>query len=283
MFHDTNWEAPLLRQALAGPCFYVGAVGSRNTHERRCAALREIGCPEHQITRVRGPVGLIPSMRDASMLAISALAEIVGEFHRRSLAAKRRTALILLAAGSGARFESGDKLLADLNGRTVLSYAAEKLEGEPLGARIAVTAPGQAARQDILRRHGWTIVENEDATTGQASSLRAGVRRIASDGAIEQVLILLADMPLIPDGHLEAMLEAMTPDVTAAMTAVGDVLCPPALFTRACFGELLELEGDRGAKAVFERQRRRRTIDIEPELALDIDGFSDLRRASQLL
>ena len=82
MFHDSHWETALLWQALQGPAFYVGAVGSSRTHTARCELLRQAGTSQHDIERVRGPIGLVPSMRDASMLAISTLAEIIDVFHR---------------------------------------------------------------------------------------------------------------------------------------------------------------------------------------------------------
>jgi xanthine dehydrogenase accessory factor len=77
MAHDPDWEAVLLKDALLGAAFYVGAVGSRKTKDRRAAALLRLGCAQEQIDRVRGPIGLVPSLRDASLLAVSALAEIV--------------------------------------------------------------------------------------------------------------------------------------------------------------------------------------------------------------
>lgn len=86
MFHDTEWETALLRQALGGKAFYIGAVGSRQTQQRRVEALRVAGCSPSAIARIHGPIGLVPSMRDASMLAISAMAEIVEAFHTRELA-----------------------------------------------------------------------------------------------------------------------------------------------------------------------------------------------------
>ncbi|MEO0983169.1 MAG: XdhC family protein [Pseudomonadota bacterium] len=84
MFHDPYWEAPLLMDALAGPAFFVGAVGSSRTQARRREALAAAGLGADEIARVRGPIGLVPSMRDASMLAVSALAEIVAAFHART-------------------------------------------------------------------------------------------------------------------------------------------------------------------------------------------------------
>ena len=83
MFHDAHWEAALLKQALGGPAFFIGAVGSAKTHAKRCESLREAGMSAHDIQRIRGPIGLVPSMRDASMLAISTLAEIVDAFHTK--------------------------------------------------------------------------------------------------------------------------------------------------------------------------------------------------------
>jgi xanthine dehydrogenase accessory factor len=72
MFHDHSWEEALLLQALQGPAFYIGAMGSRKTHANR----REFLSAD-QIEKKRGPIGLIPSLRDANLLALSTLAEIV--------------------------------------------------------------------------------------------------------------------------------------------------------------------------------------------------------------
>ena len=83
MFHDTESETVLLEQALIGPAFYIGAVGSRRTHQNRRSALENAGVSEGDIDRIFAPIGLVPSLRDASMLAISALAEIIGEYHRK--------------------------------------------------------------------------------------------------------------------------------------------------------------------------------------------------------
>jgi len=77
MFHDHDWEVALLSQALSSEAFYIGAMGSERTHKLRCEALGEAGVSAENIARIKGPIGLIPSMRDANLLALSALAEIV--------------------------------------------------------------------------------------------------------------------------------------------------------------------------------------------------------------
>jgi xanthine dehydrogenase accessory factor len=77
LFHDHDWEAALLQQALAGPAFYIGAMGSKRTHHTRCQTLAELGVSPQGIARINGPIGLIGSQRDARLLALSILAEIL--------------------------------------------------------------------------------------------------------------------------------------------------------------------------------------------------------------
>jgi len=80
VFHDQDWEIPLIQQTLAGPAFWLGAVGSHRTHQVRCEALRDAGVSKADIRRLQGPIGLIPRTRDASMLAVSTLAEIAAAY-----------------------------------------------------------------------------------------------------------------------------------------------------------------------------------------------------------
>lgn len=78
-FHDHDWEPPILRAALDHPAFYIGAQGSVNARDARLAELRDMGVPPQSLTRLRGPIGLIPSARDARTLAVSVLAEVLAE------------------------------------------------------------------------------------------------------------------------------------------------------------------------------------------------------------
>lgn len=80
LFHDHEWEGPILDWALDTPAFYVGAIGGRNTRDMRRAQLEDLGRDEAAIARVRSPVGLIPHTRDARTLALSILADVVAEY-----------------------------------------------------------------------------------------------------------------------------------------------------------------------------------------------------------
>lgn len=76
-FHDHDWEPEILKGALATNAFYIGAQGSRNAQASRQAKMRTLGIAETDLQRLTGPIGLIPSARDARTLAVSVLSEIL--------------------------------------------------------------------------------------------------------------------------------------------------------------------------------------------------------------
>ncbi len=75
LFHDHDWEPALLEQALSGPAFYIGAMGSEKTQALRLQTLVERGVKD--TGKLRGPIGLVPAMRDAQHLSVSILAEVI--------------------------------------------------------------------------------------------------------------------------------------------------------------------------------------------------------------
>ncbi|SED66892.1 xanthine dehydrogenase accessory factor [Rhodobacter sp. 24-YEA-8] len=76
-YHDHDFERVILRQMLRSSAFYIGAQGSRATQARRLETLAAMGVPAEALSRLRGPIGLIPSSRDPQTLALSVLAQIV--------------------------------------------------------------------------------------------------------------------------------------------------------------------------------------------------------------
>ncbi|MET9425561.1 XdhC/CoxI family protein [Streptomyces sp. NPDC006540] len=75
--HDAKFDVPLLELALRLPVAYVGAMGSRRTHEDRNRRLREVGVSELDIARLRSPIGLDLGARTPEETALSIGAEIV--------------------------------------------------------------------------------------------------------------------------------------------------------------------------------------------------------------
>ena len=76
--HDPKFDVPLLEVALRLPeVAYVGAMGSRRTHEDRMARLRQAGLTEAELERLSSPIGLDLGARTPEETAISIAAEIV--------------------------------------------------------------------------------------------------------------------------------------------------------------------------------------------------------------
>ncbi|MFE8953511.1 XdhC family protein [Streptomyces althioticus] len=75
--HDPKFDIPLLRTALGLDMAFVGALGSRATHERRVEALRDAGMPDAALARLSSPVGLDLGGRSPAETAVSIAAEII--------------------------------------------------------------------------------------------------------------------------------------------------------------------------------------------------------------
>jgi xanthine dehydrogenase accessory factor len=75
--HDPKFDGPLLEVALRLPVAYVGAMGSRRTHEDRLARLREAGLDEEELARLASPLGLDLGARTPEETAVSIAAEII--------------------------------------------------------------------------------------------------------------------------------------------------------------------------------------------------------------
>ncbi|MEU1346761.1 XdhC/CoxI family protein [Streptomyces sp. NPDC005776] len=75
--HDPRFDVPVLALALRSRAGYVGAMGSRRTHEDRMARLRTAGATDAELARLRSPIGLDLGGRGPEEVAVSILAEIV--------------------------------------------------------------------------------------------------------------------------------------------------------------------------------------------------------------
>jgi len=75
--HDPKFDVPLLEVALRCPAAYIGAMGSRRTHDDRLARLREAGMTEAEISRLRSPIGLDLGARTPEETAVAIAAELI--------------------------------------------------------------------------------------------------------------------------------------------------------------------------------------------------------------
>lgn len=80
--HDPKFDVPTLHVALRGPqVAYLGAMGSRRTHEDRVLRLRDAGLSDAEIARVQSPIGLALGARTPEETAVSIMAQVIQQ-HR---------------------------------------------------------------------------------------------------------------------------------------------------------------------------------------------------------
>ncbi|MBV2353841.1 XdhC family protein [Streptomyces sp. J2-1] len=75
--HDAKFDVPLLTRALRMPLGYIGAMGSRRTHEQRLRMLMEAGVGPDQLDRLHSPIGLDLGAHTPEETALSIMAEVV--------------------------------------------------------------------------------------------------------------------------------------------------------------------------------------------------------------
>ena len=316
--HDPKFDVPLLEVALRTPAGYIGAMGSRRTHEDRLARLREVGLTEQELDRLRSPIGLDLGARTPEETAVSIAAELIqlrwggtgqaltdteGRIHHQlpGLEAVRTSvAGVLLAAGEGSRF-GRPKALVELDGTTLAQRGVDLLRAGGADPILVVTgaAPVQLS--------GTYSVHNPDWRTGMGSSLRAALHALSRELAVPgdpaapardaaamavgpgdqpgvgAVVVALADQPLVGAQAVTRLIAAYRAGATVAVAAYDGRPRNPVLLAREHWAGVIEMAtGDQGARA-FLRARSDLVTLIEcadTGLPDDIDTPADLERAA---
>ena len=184
------------------------------------------------------------------------------------------TFAIILAAGESKRFGS-TKQLADFGNESLVRRAV-RLAEVVCGDNTVLVVGNDWQR--VLAACGpqrGIIVRNDEYASGMASSIASGVASVAK--IADAVLLLLADQPLVTEKHLCSLIDEWhkTPDGIVA-SEYSDVQGPPVIFPTSCFGRLMKLEGDQGARALLKEPDCPVTGIEFGEGAIDIDTPEDL-------
>ncbi len=159
---------------------------------------------------------------------------------------------VVLAAGRSSRMGETNKLLADLNGRPLVTHIIDQLAA----ARLAPPVVVLGSRADEVRAAiGATrarFVTAPDYADGLSASLRAGIAALPADcGA---ALVCLGDMPRVGTATLRALAAAATSAEVIAIPVWAGKRGNPVLWGRAHFAALSRLSGDVGGKALLSEQ-----------------------------
>ena len=80
--HDTKIDDPALKYALKNKFFYIGALGSKKTHEKRCSRLIEAGFKKVELEKINGPIGIKLGGKSPSEIALSIISQLVSEKYK---------------------------------------------------------------------------------------------------------------------------------------------------------------------------------------------------------
>src|SRR5262245_22454754 len=165
-----------------------------------------------------------------------------------------------------------NKLLADIGGRPMVRHVVEAALAS--GARPVLIVTGhqapsvRAALGDVDVR----FVENPDYASGLSSSLKAGLKAVPE--SCEGALVLLGDMPGISADHIGRVLAAFVaePGTIVVPTHAGR-RGNPVLWPSSIFAQMLQLEGDAGAKRLLSAHADRvREVDLGSDaIFADVD------------
>ena len=80
--HDPKIDDPAVQYALKNKFFYIGALGSKKTHEKRCSRLIEAGFKKVELEKINGPIGIKLGGKSPSEIALSIISQLVSEKYK---------------------------------------------------------------------------------------------------------------------------------------------------------------------------------------------------------
>ncbi len=160
-------------------------------------------------------------------------------------------ACIVLAAGRSTRMGAANKLLADLGGKAMVRRVVEAALASGARPVLVVTGHQAADVQAALAGLEVAFAHNPDYAVGLSSSLKAGIRAVPASA--EGALVMLGDMPQITGVHLDRLIAAFADDKGSPIivSTHSGKRGNPVLWPRGYFAEMLQLDGDAGARRLM--------------------------------
>ncbi len=168
---------------------------------------------------------------------------------KRSPGQSRNVVGIVLAAGGASRFGS-TKQVAEFRGRPLLEYPLAAMKSAGLEERLVVLG----AEADLVIRqvplHGARVVLCERWEGGQSHSLASGLR---AAGKADAALVLLGDQPGVTAEAIRRVLDSDGQGADIVRASYDDVPGHPVLIDQSLFSEASSVQGDVGARFLFDR------------------------------
>lgn len=190
----------------------------------------------------------------------------------------KEVGIILLAAGSSNRLGQSKQLL-EWQGKSLLQRAIDTAHAA-CGSNAVVVLGSEAERHHNAIAGNVHVAHNENWTAGMGSSLKFGLRYLLHHlPNMDAVIIMVCDQPFVTAEYLHTLMErhARTgaPMVASRYASSHGV---PALFHKALFQSMGEINDHHGAKKIIEANLPIAEIVDFQEGAFDIDTPDDMSR-----
>ena len=189
---------------------------------------------------------------------------------------------VILAAGEASRMGRVKQLLP-FRGKTVLQWVIDNAVASSLQRVVLVLGHRADLIEPLIAGEKVTVIKNGDYTTGQSSSVKAGMKALPA--GTDAVLFLLGDQPLVAPETINRILDAYrTSRSPIVLPVFNGKRGNPVLFSRETFPRLYALAGDSGARPFFEEYAGRiQQVQVnDPYIHFDVDTEEDYQRLLEL-
>jgi molybdenum cofactor cytidylyltransferase len=185
--------------------------------------------------------------------------------------------IVILSAGASARLGKPKQLLK-FGEKTLLRRAAETALATNCRPVIAVLGAHAEIIKAEIADLPLQIVFNNLWQEGMSASIKAGLKEcLRIEPGIEAVILMLCDQPFVISKTLARLIEAyQATKKPVAACEYNHTAGVPALFAREVFSELMNLQGEAGAKAVIKKFAASDLAKVAaPEATVDVDTTAD--------
>jgi molybdenum cofactor cytidylyltransferase len=195
----------------------------------------------------------------------------------------RRVAAVILAAGRSSRMGAQNKLVAQIAGKPLVRIAAEQALASHASPVIVVTGHERDKVEAALAGLRVRVVHNSSYAEGLGSSLKTGIAAVPQEA--DAAIVCLADMPRVDAVLIDRLIDAYDPERGALVVvpSIDGRRGNPVLWSRRFFPELMNVQGDIGARNLIASYSEAVTeVPVTGTAALtDIDtpeSFSEVKR-----
>lgn len=189
--------------------------------------------------------------------------------------------VMILAAGRSSRLGSPKQLLT-YRDKTLLQTAIDSARQITSEHVIVVLGANKELIRSKIEDKDILVTENINWETGISSSIKCGLNALATLPEIDTIILMVCDQPFADSAVLQKLIDAQKETGKAIIgCSYEGTHGTPALFHSSLFPDLMDLEGDSGAKKLFEKYQSQSFFVPFNKGGIDIDTSEDYQKLSK--